>query len=82
MTIMVLVPMLLLSGIKSQMEAMPEWVQYIMTLSPLRYYIEIAHGIVFKGAGLRILWDSVPAMVLLGSAMFGFGMWRFRRQFE
>ncbi len=42
----------------------------------------IQQGSFFKGAGLEILWDSVLAMVLLGSAVFGFGMWRFRRQFE
>ena len=82
MTILVLVPMLLLSGITSPMEAMPEWVQYLMLLSPLRYYIEITHGIFFKGAGMAVLWDSVLTMVLLGSVMFGFGMWRFRRQFD
>ncbi len=82
MTILVLVPMLLLSGITSPVEAMPTWVQYLMTLSPLRYYIEITHGIFFKGIGLEILWRSVLAMVLLGSVTFGFGVWRFRRQFE
>ena len=49
---------------------------------PLRYFIEIAHGILLKGVGLSILWDSVLAMVVLGAVLFGFGMWRFRRQFE
>ena len=82
MTILVLVPMLLLSGITSPMEAMPEWVQYLMVLSPLRYYIEITHGIFFKGAGMTVLWDSVLAMALLGGTLFGIGMWRFRRQFD
>jgi ABC-2 type transport system permease protein len=53
-----------------------------MVLSPLRYFVEITHGILLKGAGLNILWVSVLAMVVLGAAMFGFGMWRFRRQFE
>ncbi len=82
MTIMVLVPMLLLSGIATPMEAMPEWVQRIMVFSPLRYYIDITRGIFYKGAGLDTLWASVLAMALLGGATFGFGMWRFRRQFE
>lgn len=82
MTIMVLVPMLLLSGITSPMEAMPDWVRYLMAFSPLRYYIEITHGIFFKGAGLAVLWNSVLAMSVLGGATFGFGMWRFRRQFD
>ena len=82
MTILVLVPILLLSGITTPMEAMPEWVQYLMIFSPLRYYIEITHGIFFKGAGLGSLWHLVLPMGLLGSATFGFGVWRFRRQFD
>jgi ABC-2 type transport system permease protein len=82
MTLLVAAPMLMLSGITAPMEAMPTGVRHLMALSPLRYYIDIANGILLKGAGLNILWDSVLAMVALGAALFGFGLWRFRRQFR
>jgi len=82
MTLLVVAPMLLLSGLVAPMEAMPAWARDLMILSPLRYFIEIAHGILLKGVGLSVLWDSVLAMGLLGSGLFGFGMWQFRRQFE
>jgi ABC-2 type transport system permease protein len=82
MTLLVVAPMLLLSGITTPLEAMPDWVQYLMALSPLRYFIEITHGILLKGAGLEVLWRQVLAMAALGGSLFGFGMWRFRRQFQ
>ena len=82
MTIMILIPMLLLSGITSPMEVMPVWVRNLTVFSPLRYFIDITFGIFFKGAGLAILWQPVLAMMFLGSVTFGLGMWRFRRQFE
>ena len=82
MTILVVAPMLLLSGITTPYEAMPPWVQSVMLLSPLRYYIDVTYGVLLKGAGMEILWRPVLAMVCLGGATFGFGMWRFRRQFE
>lgn len=82
MTLLVAAPMLMLSGITAPMEAMPVWVRYLMALSPLRYFIDIVNGILLKGAGLNILWDSVLAMAVLGAALFGFGLWRFRRQFQ
>jgi ABC-2 type transport system permease protein len=82
MTLLVVAPMLLLSGLAAPMEAMPAWVRHLMVLSPLRYFVEITHGILLKGAGLTILWDSVLPMALLGGVLFGFGLWRFRRQFE
>ena len=35
-----------------------------MTVSPLRHFIEIAYGILLRGAGLAVLWDSVIAMAV------------------
>lgn len=82
LTILVVAPMLLLSGITTPYEAMPPWVQSVMLVSPLRYYIDVTYGVLLKGAGMEILWRPVLAMICLGGATFGFGMWRFRRQFE
>ena len=44
-------------------------------------FIDITCGILLRGAGLDVLWDSVLAMAALGVALFALGMWRFRRQF-
>lgn len=82
MTLLVVAPILLLSGIFTPMETMPAWVQYMMALSPLRYFIEIATGILLKGIGLDLLWVQALSMGLLGGSLFGFGLWRFRRQFQ
>jgi ABC-2 type transport system permease protein len=81
MTILVVAPMLLLSGTWTPPEAMPEWLRIGMHLSPLHYFIDISYGILLKGVGLDVLWESVVGMVVLGGLLFGFGMWRFRRQF-
>ncbi|MCP9452366.1 MAG: ABC transporter permease [Nitrospira sp.] len=80
-SLLVISPMFLLSGITTPYEAMPPWVQSIMAVSPLRYFTKIAHGILLKGVGLDVLWDAVVAMVLLGGVLFGLGMWRFHKQF-
>jgi ABC-2 type transport system permease protein len=81
-TLLVVAPMLLLSGIFTPLETMPAWVRHLMAFSPLRYFIEIANGILLKGIGIEMLWSQVLSMALLGGSMFGFGLWRFRRQFQ
>lgn len=81
MTILVVAPMINLSGTWTPPEAMPEWLRYLMLLSPLHYFVEISYGIQLKGTGLDILWPSVLSMVALGGGLFGFGMWRFKKQF-
>lgn len=82
MTLLLVGPMMVLSGITTPYESMPRWVQTMMAVSPLRYYIELTYGVLLKGAGLDVLWKSVTTMALLGGSLFAFGMWRFRRQFE
>jgi len=81
LTIMIMMPITLLSGAWTPPEAMPPGIRQAMYLSPLYYYIEMAYGILLKGAGLKVLWDSLLGLILLGSLVFSFGVWRFRRQF-
>ncbi|HEB97514.1 MAG TPA: ABC transporter permease [Sedimenticola thiotaurini] len=81
LVIVVLMPMLLLSGAWTPPEAMPALLRHLMVISPLYWFIELGYGILLKGAGLAVLWDSVIGLSLLGAAIFGFGVMRFRRQF-
>ena len=46
-----------------------------------KYRTLSAYAILLKGAGLDILWKLMLQLALLGSVVFGFGVWRFRRQF-
>ncbi len=82
MTILVVAPMINLSGTWTPPEAMPVLLRDLMQLSPLYHFVTISYGIQLKGVGLDILWPSILAMLGLGGSLFGFGMWRFRRQFQ
>ncbi len=81
LVIVILMPMLLLSGAWTPPEAMPALLRQLMVISPLYWFIELGYGILLKGAGLAVLWDSVLGLSLLGAVIFGFGILRFRRQF-
>jgi ABC-2 type transport system permease protein len=82
LAILVLMPMIFLSGAWTPPEAMPAGLRQAMYLSPLYYFIEMSYGILLKGAGLHILWDSLLNLTLLGGVIFAIGLWRFRRQFK
>lgn len=79
--IMLLMPILLLSGAWTPPEAMPSAMRMGMTISPLYYYNEMSYAILLKGAGIEIVWDSLLGLSVLGLVFFNFGVWRFRRQF-
>lgn len=81
LVILLLMPILLLSGAWTPPEAMPQGLHWAMTISPLYYFIEMGYAILLKGAGIDILTDSLLGLTLLGLVFFSFGVWRFRRQF-
>ena len=78
---LIMMPMLLLSGAWTPPEAMPTLLREAMHLSPLFYLTEMSYAILLKGAGMEILWKQMLQLALLGSVVFAFGVWRFRRQF-
>ncbi|RTL26274.1 MAG: ABC transporter permease [Burkholderiales bacterium] len=81
LSLLILAPIILLSGTWTPPEAMPTWLRLATLASPLRHYIDASYGILLKGAGLDSLWDSVLAIGILGILIFSFGIRRFRRQF-
>lgn len=76
--ILVLLPQILLSGMLFPLDAMPGGVRWIGYCLPLTYFIELAQGVMVRGAGIDSLW--LPLVVLAGMAVavFGLAVWRFR----
>ena len=70
LTMMTLMPMLYLSGTWSPVESMPEFFQFLSLLMPLRFYIESAFGVIFKGLGLGDLYPNLLALSLIGILTF------------
>ena len=79
--LLMVMPIVMLSGTWTPMESMPVWLRGLMYFSPLRHFIEIAYGIMLRGAGFNLVWDSVLAMAAIGIALFAVGLARFRIQF-
>jgi len=59
-----LLPMIFLSGFIFPIENMPDIIQQVTYLIPLRYFLVILRGIFLKGVGLDVFWPE--ALALLG----------------
>ncbi len=79
MLFLILFPMLFLSGATTPPESMAPWMRYATLISPMRYYIDFGYQVLFKGNGLAYVWHDILGIVVLGSLMFGFAAWRFRK---
>ena len=79
--VLIIFPTIMLSGLWVQLESMPDWLRAIVNLTPLRYFVDIAYGILLRGVGFDVVWDSVLKMSMIGGVLFSLALWRFRGQF-
>lgn len=76
---LVLLPLEMLSGGTTPRESMPELVQQIMLIAPTTHFVSLAQGILFRGAGLDMVWPQFLALLAIGTASFAFALYWFRR---
>jgi ABC-2 type transport system permease protein len=75
-------PAFLLSGFAFPIRNMPEGVQYLTYLDPMRYFITIVRGIFLKGTGVDVLWPQMAALLGLGVAVVVLSAQRFRKRLD
>jgi ABC-2 type transport system permease protein len=80
--LLLVMPIIMLSGTWNLVESMPQWLQAAINLSPMRHFVDIAYGIVLKGADFTTFAAPAVKMTLLGAAFCTAGVLRFRRQFR
>jgi ABC-2 type transport system permease protein len=74
-----LIPMIYLSGFIFPIENMPEPIQWLTTLIPLRYFLVIVRGIFLKGVGLDVLWPQMAALAAWGAVVVTLAAMRSRK---
>jgi len=77
--ILVVLPLQMLSGASSPFESMPLAVQTIMLAAPTTHFVSLAQAILFRGAGLSVVWPQLLAILAIGVAFFTAALLRFRK---
>ncbi len=77
--ILVLIPLQLLSGGSTPRESMPQFVQDLMLAAPTTHFVAAGQAILYRGAGLDVVWPQFLAILAIGGAMFAGALLRFRR---
>jgi ABC-2 type transport system permease protein len=75
-------PAFTLSGFAFPIENMPEWIQYLTYVNPLRYFLVIVRGVFLKANGLDILWPQMLALGILGTLMILLSSLRFQKRLK
>ena len=76
---MVVMPMMMLSGGMSPVASQPQWLQYVTWFLPSRHYVSFMQAIVSRGADFTIVWKEFATVLIMGITFLGASLLLFRR---
>ena len=79
LTMLVIMPLEILSGGTTPRESMPQIVQDIMLAAPTTHFVTMAQAILFRGAGFDVVWPQFAALGGIGVVLFSIALMRFRK---
>jgi len=79
LAMIVFVMMLLLSGAHTPLESMPVTLQMMMQLVPSTHFVSMAQAVLFRGAGVDVIWPNLLATAVIGTVFFFAALMRFRK---
>jgi ABC-2 type transport system permease protein len=77
--ILVILPLQMLSGGMTPPESMPAAVRTLMLAAPTTHFVAFAQAILYRGAGLDVVWPRCLAIGAIGAVFFLLALARFRR---
>jgi ABC-2 type transport system permease protein len=77
-----IMPSIIFSGFGSPISSMPEFLQYLTYINPLRYFQVVLRSVYLKGVGLDVLWPQMAAMAAIGIFMLTVSVMRFHKSLE
>lgn len=77
--ILVILPLEMLSGGMTPRESMPAIVRHIMEGAPTTHFVALAQAVLYRGAGLDVVWPQMLALAAIGTVLFGGSLLLFRK---
>ena len=70
--------MQMLSGGMTPRESMPEVLQNVMLIAPTTHFVELAQAILYRNAGLSVVWPAFLWLIGIGTVFFYVAWKRFK----
>ncbi len=82
MTMPIMLPAMMLSGVFFPISSLPPFLQMFSNLLPLTYFIYILRSVLIKGVGLNMIIPQVVALIFFAIALLGLAAMRFRKSLD
>jgi ABC-2 type transport system permease protein len=77
LVVLVLLPLQMLSGATTPRESIPTVLRELMLAAPTTHFVELSEAILFRGAGIDVVWPQLLALAAIGSVLFVISLARF-----
>lgn len=77
---MFMVPAVILSGFATPIENMPEVIQWLTYLDPMRYFLVIVRGIFLQDIGMDVVWSQIWPLAIIALVTMSLAGWLFRHR--
>ncbi len=71
--------LLVVSGVYYPVSVLPEWMQWLSTISPATYALDGMRDAILEGDGLTMMWDEIWPLIVIGFVSIPLGLEVFRR---
>lgn len=79
LVVLIVLPLQMLSGGSTPRESMPAFVQVLMLAAPTTHYVALSQAILFRGAGIDVIWPMFLALGGIGTLYFAISLNRLRK---
>ena len=74
-----MVVFILMSGLFTGVESMPEWAQILNKVNPLAYFVEVMRMILLKGSGIADIFKQFITIITFAIIMLSLAVWRYKK---
>ena len=78
-TFFMLIVFILMSGLFTPVESMPDWAQKLDYANPLYYFVKIMRSIILKGSTFTDIFNEFAALSVFALCTFGLAIFRYRK---
>jgi ABC-2 type transport system permease protein len=71
---------ILMSGLFTPVESMPDWARYVNIFNPLAYFMRVIRMILLKGSDFGDVWKEFLSMAVFGLAMITLAVRSYRKR--
>ena len=70
---------ILMSGLFTPIESMPQWAQFLTEFNPIKYYVDVMRMVMLKGSGFIDILPQFTKTLIFAFIMNGLAVWSYKK---